>query len=123
MLTKKGHDDSVQAFGQKMLRRLFDRLFVFSEHEGEEHQDDKRVSGKNIPARLPAGHRIGTWIVVNKMVNGQLGEVCANGCAESVRHDHEKALRAAAYVVVGVLLHKQRTRDVEEVESHAIDNH
>ena len=119
MLTKKGHDDSVQAFGLEMLWRLFGRLFVFSEHESEEHQDDKRVSGKNIPARLPAGHRIGTWIVVNKMVNGQLGEVCANGCAESVRHDHEKALRAAAYVVVGVLLHKQRTRDVEEVESHA----
>ena len=82
---------------------------------------------KDIPAGLPAipnshwtccNHRF----CINEMVYNRLRCQRTNSSTKAVGHHHEQALCTRALTWVGLLIHIQRARDIEEVKSKAIDN-
>ena len=56
------------------------------------------------------------------MVHHGLCAQCADGCADSVGHQHEEALCAGTDLLICLHIDIEGAGNVEEVESHAVDN-
>ena len=105
---------------------FFGGVFVFEQDRKQDahHQGE---GGEYVPSRRPSVHhveaRVGSGGVEHETVHHRLGAERTDGGAEAVGHHHEHALGAAADLLVGILVDEQGAADVEEVESHAVDDH
>lgn len=106
---------------------IINGLVLIFENQREQYTYHQCICGKDIPAVCPPLNDnlpgcIG-WQVIDEMVDDSLSSQCSDGGTQSIGHNHEKALGAGADGFVGFLVHKQRSGDIEEVESHTIHNH
>ena len=99
------------------------RPVLVLEHQREDHGHHQGIGCEGEPRRLPLGYLRRLAAEVHKVVYHRLRAQRADGGSEAVGHDDEQPLRARADVLVRLAVDEQRTRDVEEVEGHAIDNH
>ena len=94
-------------------------LFCFgSEYQRKGDGHHEGVACEDVPARGPLRHAID-----GVGVDHRLGGECANSRADTIGHQHKQSLGGTSLLRVRVLLDKERSGDVEEVEGHAIDDH
>src|SRR5690554_816738 len=94
------------------------RLMLIVEDKREDDRKDQRVAREDKPNGLPVGDAV-DGIMLDHPTAGH----AAKERAEAVGHDHEESLGAGANLGAGFLLDKDRPGDIEEVESHAVDDH
>ncbi len=101
------------------------RMFVF-EHQCENDAHHECIGGEDEPCGAPVAQQVGLF------AHGRPGAEAIDDCAcgqradrgaDAVGHQHEKSLGRALNRAVGLALHEQCSRDVEEVERHAVDHH
>ena len=99
-------------------------LRLVAEEEGEEHGHHRSIGGEDIPAHTPASKdRRRVRLGVDKVIDHRLCSQRTERSADAVRHDHEEPLGTGANGGVGLLVHEERTRDIEEVEGYPVDDH
>ncbi len=99
-------------------------IVLVLEDQGEDDGDAKGVSGEDEPRSGPPGrHGFDRRLRINETVDDGLCAKRTDGGADAVGHDHEKSLRRGTNGGVGLVVDEERTRDVEEVERHTVDDH
>ena len=99
-------------------------LRLVAEEEGEEHGHHRSISGEDIPAHTPAcKDRRRVRLGVDKVIDHRLCSERTERSANPIGHDHEEPLGTRSDGGVGLLVHEERTRDIEEVEGDPVDDH
>ena len=99
-------------------------LRLVAEEEGEEHGHHRSIGGEDIPAHAPASEdRRRVRLGVDKVIDHRLCSERTECSPNPIGHDHEEPLGTGANGGVGLLVHEERTRDIEEVEGDPVDDH
>ena len=88
------------------------------EQRDEREEQHQRVRREDQPHRLPVGNAVG-----GVHLNHFTAYHAAQNTAEAVGHHQEHTLCAGADFRLHLFFHKHRTRDVEEVEGAAVNDH
>ena len=94
------------------------------ENQREDYRHAQGIAREDEPRGRPPGrHGAHRALRVDEAVHHGLRTQGADRGADAVGHDHEKSLRRGADRHVGLVVHEERARDIEEVERHAVDDH
>lgn len=103
-------------------------MLIF-ENYGKCNSNHQSKCSKDIPHGRPRIGRIAdgvanafNFLVMRESVHDSLGTQGADGGTEAVGHHHENALCAGTDVFIGFFFNKERTADIEEVESNAVND-
>ena len=91
------------------------------EQQGEEHADDQREAGEDIPAGGPVAYQIAV-IPLAVVVHNLAGSQGADGGTDAVGHHHEQSLGRRLDGRLTLLVDEDASRDVEEVEGDTVDD-
>ena len=110
-----------------VLLGLFGGVLILK-HDGKHQRYDECIAGEDVPHNRPTSldalfsnevARVPRAEVVHNLTR----EPSTNRGTNTVSHQHKESLRRSLHASVGLLLNEERTRNVEEVERYAIDNH
>lgn len=99
------------------MRYLFRVMIIFKPKE-KYHCEKKSISCKHQPDSLPV-----FYAIHRKVINCHATQNRANPCADTIYHGHKEPLRAGTNAGINFLFDKYRTRNIEEIECTAINNH
>ena len=99
-------------------------LRLVAEEEGEEHGHHRSIGSEDIPAHTPASEDSRRVVLgVDEVINHRLCSERTERSPNPIGHDHEEPLGTGADGGIGLLVHEERTRDIEEVEGDPVDDH
>ncbi len=101
-----------------ILRRDSSGLFLVTEEDGKEDHDHKGITCQDEPHGLPCSDSV----VGEVLDDPSAGETADDG-TDTIGHDDEESLCRSAYLGVYFTVHEDRSRDIEEIECHAVHDH
>ena len=95
-------------------------ILLWLEKQGKQDGNHQGIASKYQPAARPVTHQVTICIKLAIVIDDLTSQQGTDRCAQAIGHQHEQALSRSPDLGITLLVNKQASRNIEEIECHAI---